>query len=221
MVVFRKGRIPNVASDECVPGPTITRRTATLGLVCEGPSGIYCLVHDPSGERLHPTSMRTRRAVLDAAEALGTLDVDWTRSKAQIIAAADANVAGGFHAILEYLRVTASRSWTPGNPETPRPALDLPRLIAAECHFCGGNGIGSGGYGADGDQCGRCFDARPILRRRGWCMTSSAAIPSLTRSQWRELTPAERRKWNAYGEARRAADSDSGGGVTLVAGGGQ
>jgi hypothetical protein len=75
-----------------------------------------------------------------------------------------------------------------------------------QCHFCGGDGKGSGGYGHYGDQCGRCFDARPILRRRGWCMTTSEAInPHVP---WRELTPRELAKWTRYCEslAPRATD---------------
>jgi hypothetical protein len=174
----------------------VRRRTSTPGLVCDGPRGVFYLVHAPSGERLHPESMRTRRDVLAVGEALGTLDVDWTLSKAQIITAADARVPGGFRAVLEYLRVTASKSWARvGTPPASPP--DLPRLIAAQCHYCRGDGRGTGGYGPDGDQCGRCFDAYPVLRRRGWCMTSSSVIPHLHRSTWRELTPAQRRKWDA------------------------
>lgn len=90
------------------------------------------------------------------------------------------------------------------------------RLIAVECHFCSGDGKGRGGYGPYGDQCGRCFDARPVLRRRGWCMTTSEVIPALRQKRWRELTPAELRKWTAYCQTLRADAPVRTAGVTLV-----
>jgi len=96
----------------------------------------------------------------------------------------------------------------PPFPANPVPLAEAKpvRLIALRCHYCDGDGRGDGGYGPTGDQCMRCWDAYPVLRRRGWCMARSTSIPPRTRGEflhrvpraWRELTDHERHPWDRW-----------------------